>query len=86
MNYYPVDPNRLIQMIKQGQNPQQLMLSVLEGQAGSSPLGANLLKLAKNGQTAEIEKIVRNLYAQQGRDFDTEFKAFKNMFGFEYQK
>lgn len=79
---YPVDPNRLIQMIKQGQNPQQLMLSVLEGQAGT-PLTNNLLKLAKKGDTAEIEKIVRNLYAQQGRDFDSEFKAFKNMFGFE---
>lgn len=79
---YPVDPNRLIQMIKQGQNPQQLMLSILEGQAGS-PLTNNLLKLAKKGDTAEIEKIVRNLYAQQGRDFDSEFKAFKNMFGFE---
>ena len=79
---YPVDPNRLIQMIKQGQNPQQLMLSVLEGQAGT-PLTNNLLKLAKKGDTAEIEKIVRNLYAQEGRDFDSEFKAFKNMFGFE---
>lgn len=79
---YPVDPNRLVQMIKQGQNPQQLMLSILEGQAGT-PLGANLLNLAKNGQTAEIEKVVRNLYEQQGRDFDSEFKAFKNMFGFE---
>jgi hypothetical protein len=50
-------------MIKQGQNPQQLMLSILEGQAGS-PLGDNLLKLARNGNTAEIEKVVRNLYAQ----------------------
>jgi hypothetical protein len=58
------------------------MLSVLEGQAGT-PLTNNLLKLAKSGQTAEIEKIVRNLYTQQGRDFDSEFKAFKNMFGFE---
>jgi hypothetical protein len=28
---YNVDPNRLIQMIRQGQNPQQLMLSILEG-------------------------------------------------------
>jgi hypothetical protein len=28
---YNVDPRRLIQMIRQGQNPQQLMLSVLEG-------------------------------------------------------
>jgi hypothetical protein len=77
---FQVDPNRLIQMIKNGQNPQQLMLSILEGQAGT-PMGANLLNLAKNNQTAEIEKIVRNLYSQQGRDFDQEFKAFKQMFG-----
>ncbi len=79
---FQVDPNRLIQMIKHGQNPQQLILSVLEGQAGT-PMGANLLNLAKNNQTAEIEKIVRNLYSQQGRDFDNEFKAFKQMLGFE---
>lgn len=79
---FQVDPNRLIQMIKNGQNPQQLILSVLEGQAGT-PMGANLLNLAKNNQTAEIEKIVRNLYSQQGRDFDNEFKAFKQMLGFE---
>jgi hypothetical protein len=28
---YPVDPNVLINLIKQGQNPQQLMLAVLQG-------------------------------------------------------
>lgn len=78
---YPVDPNRLIQMIKQGQNPQQLMLSILEGQAGT-PMGANLLNLAKNGQTAEIEKIARNLCKERGVDFDQEFLAFKRMLGY----
>ena len=61
---YPVDPKILIQMIKQGQNPQQLMLSVLQGQAYNNPLGKNLLNLAQSGRTDELEKIVRNLYAQ----------------------
>jgi hypothetical protein len=28
---YNVDPKMLIQMIKQGNNPQQLMLSILQG-------------------------------------------------------
>lgn len=79
---YQVNPAILIQMIKNGQNPQQLMLSVLQNQAGT-PMGANLLNLAKNGQTAEIEKIARNLTAQRGGDFDTEFRAFKKMIGFE---
>ena len=77
---YNVDPRRLIQMIRQGQNPQQLMLSVLEGQAGS-PMGRNLLNLARNGQTQEIEKIARNLCRERGVDFDQEFMKFRQMFG-----
>lgn len=79
---YNVDPNQLVQMIKSGYNPQQLIMSILEGQAGT-PMGANLLTLARNGQTEEIEKIARNLYAQRGgQDFDKDFLAFKQMLGY----
>ena len=78
---YQVDPNTLIQMIKSGKNPQQLMLSILETQYSSSPLGQNLLMLAKNNQTQEIEQIARNLYQQQGKDFDKEFEEFKRRMG-----
>jgi hypothetical protein len=56
-----VDPMMLIQQIKSGQNPQQLILSILENQMGNTPMGANLINLARNNQTAEIEKIVRNI-------------------------
>ena len=78
---YSVNPIQLIQMIKGGQNPQQLMLSILQGQAGT-PIGANLLKLVQNGQSEEIEKIVRNLYTQQGgTNFDEDFRAFKMSIG-----
>ena len=80
---YPVNPNMLIQMIKQGQNPQQLMLSILREQAYNNPLGKNLLNLAQEGRTDELEKVVRNIYAQQGgKDFDQEFKAFKQSLGY----
>ena len=72
-----------LEMIKSGQNPQQLMLKFLESKASASPMGANLLTLAKNGNSAEIEKIVRNIAKQQGIDFDTEFNAFKNLLGFK---
>lgn len=78
---YPVNPIQLIQMIKNGQNPQQLMLSILQGQA-NTPIGANLLQLAQNGNGVEIEKVVRNLYAQQGgTNFDEDIKAFRRMLG-----
>ena len=80
---YSVDPNVLIQMIRSGKNPQQLMLSVLQGQAYNNPLGRNLLSLAQQGRTEELEKVVRNIYTQQGgSDFDAEFEAFKRALGY----
>ena len=80
---YPVDPNVLIQMIRSGKNPQQLMLSVLQGQAYNNPLGRNLLSLAQQGRTEELEKVVRNIYTQQGgSDFDADFEAFKRALGY----
>ena len=76
---YQVDPMRLIQMIKQGQNPEQLLMQVLEGQAGSNPMTANLLSLAKKKDAKSLEKIARNIFAQRGLDFDTEFNALMQM-------
>lgn len=75
-----VDPMQLIMMIKQGQNPQQLMMNILETQMQDTPLGANLLNLARNNNTAGIEQIARNLAAQKGIDFDKEFSAFKQKY------
>ena len=65
-----VNPIQLIQMIKNGQNPQQLMMSVLESQMKGTPMGDNLIRLARENRSAEIEQIARNLYGQQCRDFD----------------
>lgn len=72
----PID---FLSMIKQGQNPQQLILAYLQN--NSTPFGENLLKLAKENNVQEIEKIARNFCASQGRDFDTEFRAFKQQLG-----
>ena len=78
---YNVDPRLLVQAIKSGQNPQQLMLNILQNNMASSPMSANLYQLARNGNTAEIEKIVRNIAKSQGIDFDTEFPAFVEKLG-----
>lgn len=71
-----MNPMQLIQMLRSGQNPQQLAMNLLESQ-----MGQNLLNLAKNGRSADIEQIARNLAKQQGIDFDKEFAAFKEMLG-----
>lgn len=78
---FNVDPKFLIQAIKSGQNPQQLMLNILQNNMASSPMSANLYQLARSGNTAEIEKIVRNIAKSQGIDFDKEFPTFVEKLG-----
>ena len=67
---YQVNPMQLIQAIKSGQNPQQLLMGILEGQAQSNPMSANLLELAKKKDGTSIENIARNLCQSKGIDFD----------------
>lgn len=76
-----INPQMFIQMIRQGKNPQQLMLQYLEQSAQSNPMSANLFQMAKNGDSAGLEKFARNFVASQGKDFDTEFNAFKQQLG-----
>ena len=76
-----INPMQFINQIRSGQNPQQLMLNFLEQQANNNPMGQNLLNLARNNQTQDIEQFARNMFASNGRDFDSEFKRIKDTFG-----
>lgn len=72
-----VSPEYFIQMIRQGKNPEQLMMDFLQKQMGDSPL----LGMAQRRDGRGIEQFARNYYKQQGKDFDKEFQAFRQMFG-----
>ena len=76
-----VNPIQLIQMIKNGKNPQQLMLNILNQQASQNPIYANLTQMAKEGRTKDIERFARNLVESQGLNFDKEFAAFRKNMG-----
>lgn len=76
-----MNPMQLIQMIRSGQNPQQLAMNLLQQNLGNTPMGQNLIQLAQNGKTADIEQIARNLAKQQGIDFDKEFANFRQTLG-----
>lgn len=77
-----MNPMQLIQLMKNGGNPQQMMISMLEQNAANNPVLNNLLSLAKEGKTEEIENFARNMLQEQGKDFDTEFNSFKQSLGF----
>ena len=77
---YNVDPAYLIMQMRQGKNPEQLMIDILEGEASQNPIVGNLLSMAKDNRTADIERFARNLAKEQGVDFDKEFSRFKKQY------
>lgn len=76
-----MNPMQMMQFIRNSGNPQQFMMNMLEQQSGNNPMMANLLNLAKQNKTSDIEQIARNMLKEQGRDYDKEFANFKQMFG-----
>lgn len=75
-----INPMQLIQMIKNGRNPQQLVMSLLNQQSQNNPILQNAENLAKNGNIGALETLARNLANQRGLDFDKEFSNFQNYF------
>ena len=75
------NPMSILQMIRGGSNPEQIMMNYLQEKLQGTPFGENLMQLAKDNNTAEIEKIARNLCEQQGLDYDREFTVFKQRLG-----
>ncbi len=75
-----VNPMQLIQLIKGGQNPQQLVMNILQQKSQSNPILNNAMNLAQNGNAPGLQALARNLAAQRGLDFDKEFANFKNQF------
>lgn len=73
-----INPMQLIQLIRGGQNPQQLIMGMLQKPGNNNPILQNAVNLAQNGNISGLEMIARNLAAQRGLDYDQAFAEFKN--------
>lgn len=73
-----VNPMQLIQMIKGGQNPQQLVMNILQQQSKNNPVLNNAMSMLQNKNTSGLQMLARNLAAQHGIDFDKEYTNLKN--------
>lgn len=65
--------------IGKGMNPEQI-LSNMMSQNNSNPVFNNLIKMAKEGDSKGVEDFARNLFKEQGRDFDKEYAEFRKNF------
>lgn len=63
-----------IEFIKGIKNPEQFIMNTIK--QNSNPMINELVQMAKQGNTKGIEAFARNVFQQQGRDFDKEFSNF----------
>ena len=71
-----INPLQLIQLIKGGQNPQQLLMSIMQN--NNNPILQNAMGMAKQGNTSGLELLARNIAQQKGIDFDKAFSEFQS--------
>ena len=70
-----MNPMQFLRAIK---NPQQFVINML-GQ-NQTPMGVQLMNLAKTGDKTQIENFARNICKEKEIDFDKEFTNFMNNF------
>ena len=76
-----MNATELIELVKNTNNPEQIVMQFLQTQMQGTPMGDNLINMAKQGNNKGIEEFARNFLKQNGIDFDKEFKAFRNQWG-----
>ena len=72
-----MNPMQMLQaLIKGGKKPQQMAEQMIQSMSGNNPMLGNLMQLAKDGNTKNIEQFARNICKSKGIDFDTQFADF----------
>lgn len=73
--------NNPIQLLKvlmsKNKNPQEIAMQLI-GNNNNSVVN-NLITMAKNGDKKGIENFARNIFREQGRDFDKEYAQMQEM-------
>lgn len=63
-----------MEFLKGIKNPQQFVMNMM-GQ-NFNPMLGQLMQMAKNGDTQQIETFARNICKERGMDFDKSFAEF----------
>ena len=72
------NPMQFMNMLRSIKNPKDAVINIIK--SNNSPMVKNLVEMAEKGDSKGVETFARNLYAQQGRDFDKEFDEFMSNF------
>lgn len=72
------NPMQFMNMLNGIKNPKDAVISMIK--SNNNPMVKNLVEMAEKGDNEGIEKFARNMFKEQGRDFDSEIKQFMNNF------
>ena len=72
------NPIQFMSMLKSIKNPKEAVINIIK--SNNNPMLKNLVEMAEKGDMQGVENFARNVYKEQGKDFDQEFNNFKSMF------
>lgn len=78
-----MNPMEMIKtLIGRGMNPQQVFSNMFSNMSNQNPMVNNLIGMMNSGNKQGVETFARNIFKEQGRNFDEEFSSFmKNIKG-----
>ena len=72
------NPMQFMNMLSGIKNPKDVVINMIK--SNNNPMVKNLVEMAETGDNKGIETFARNMFKEQGRDFDSEIKQFMNNF------
>ena len=72
----PINGMRLL--LENTKNPKRVVEQVIKN--NSNPIMNNLINMARTGNSKGIEAFAKNVFKEQGRDFNKEFSEFMSNF------
>ena len=76
-----IGPMQLIQLLRGG-NPQQVLVDLLQREAGNNPVMNNALSLVQHKDAKGIEILARNIAKEKGIDPDQAVANIRKQLGF----
>ena len=72
------NPMQIMNLLKGAKSPKDAVINMIK--SNNNPMVKNLVEMAEKGNSDGIETFARNMFKEQGRDFDSEIKQFMNNF------
>ena len=73
-----MNPMSLVSLLK-GRNPQELVMSMIQGNNINDPMINDLIKYAQNNYIENVNKIAENYFNQRGMNFQKELNNLMSM-------